>query len=265
MPVRHSAFAFSLVLASLINAPVLAACWSGKVQTAKLQSFVDAGTFLLNDGRELVLAGLERPVGPAAMAGWRATSLGVLSQPVTLYSEGDHAEDRYGRLQAHVVTAGHEMLQSRLVEAGWARVHPTRDMQMCITALLDAEARARAARLGIWAEPAYQLRDAADTETLLALDGTYQIVAGRIFDVVRKKGRLYLNFGRDWKTDFTVTVAGSDVRLFDSPMFAGDQSGTAGVIGRQVRVRGFLTRYNGPSMDVATPGQIEILSNQVRR
>ena len=265
MRARHCTFVFSFVAAWLINAPVLAACWSGKAQTVKLQSLTDAGTFVLGDGRELVLAGLERPVGPAAIAGWRETSADILSQPVTFYSEGPLAEDRYGRVQALVVAGDQVLLQTRIVEAGWARVHPTRDRRMCTSRLLEVEVQARASRLGIWSYPTFQSLDAADTKTLLALDGTYQIVFGQVLDVARKKGRLYLNFGRDWKTDFTVTVAPSDARLFDSLMFAGDKSGTADIIGRRVRVRGFLSRYNGPSMDVATPGQIEFLSNQVRR
>ena len=68
------------------------------------------------------------------------------------------------------------------------------------------------------------------------------------------RGRGYLNFGTDWKTDFTVVVPPDAVRLFrregvDIPSFQG----------RTVRVRGWLRWYNGPQMEVTHPEQIEVL------
>jgi hypothetical protein len=112
---------------------------------------------------------------------------------------------------------------------------------------------------GIWSDPAYQIHEAVDPKALLVLVGTYQVVAGEVLEVAHKKKRIYLNFGKDWKSDFTVTVAPSDVRLFDSSMFGGDGKQKIGIVGKRVRVRGFLSRYNGPSMDVTSPDQIEIL------
>jgi len=250
---------FLLLVACFFAAPVHAQCWSGRAQSAKVQSYNEDGTFLLDDGRRLVLVGLERPLSPVAMAAWRSISSSILSQPVSLHVEEGRGEDRYGRLHAYVETASHYLLQTRLVAAGWARVYPTKEGQACIADLLKAEARARADQLGIWSDSAYQLRDAADTNALMALNGTYQIVVGKVLGSVRKKHKLYLNFGEDWKTDFTVTVVSTNARLFDSQMFGVGVSQEVGIVGKRVRVRGFLSRYNGPNMEITNPDQIEIL------
>lgn len=260
MRFTFSAFA-SFMVTLLLVSTAKAACWSGQPRTVNIQDYSDDGSFTLGDGRELVLSGLERPSSPAAITAWRAMAVPLISHRVMFYAENPEGEDRYGRLQAFMVMSGN-LLQERLVASGWARVYPIKGFHMCLAALMQAEALARAADLGIWSDPAYRLLDAADTKTLLALDGTYQIVSGRVYEVTRKRGRLYLNFGSDWRTDFTVTVAPSDVRLFDSPTFGGGDASSAGIVGKQVRVRGFLSRYNGPNMEIANPDQIEILGDQ---
>ena len=254
-----SAFA-SLAAALFLVGAANAGCWSGRPQTVNIHAYSDDGIFTLEDGRELLLSGLERPSSPAAIAAWRETTALLIAHSVQLYAEKSHTEDRYGRFRAFVVTSDN-LLQERLVESGWARVHPIKGSHMCLAALMQAEAHARAAGLGIWSDPAYRLLDAADIKSLLALDGTYQIVSGQVLAVARKRGRLYLNFGRDWQSDFTVTVAPSDARLFESPTFDGGDVPSANIVGKRVRVRGFLGRYNGPDMEIASPDQIEILGD----
>lgn len=256
-----SAFAWFLVAGFLLMTAANAGCWSGKPQTANIHAYSDDGIFTLEDGHELVLSALERPSSPAAIAAWRETVTQLTGRPVMLYAEKPDAEDRYGRLRAFAVTSGN-LLQERLAASGWARVHPTRGSHMCLAALMQAEAGARAAGLGIWSDPAYRVIDAADTTTLLGLNGTYQIVSGQVHAVTRKKGRLYLNFGSDWKSDFTVTVAPPNARLFESPTFGGGDAPSAEIVGKQVQVRGFLSRYNGPAMEITSPGQIEVLVDQ---
>lgn len=255
---RFSLSAFvSCVAGILFTTAANAGCWSGQPRTVNVHAYGDDGIFTLDDGREVALSGLERPSSPAAIAAWRETTAPLIAHSVLLYTDKPHAEDRYGRLRAFVVTSG-SLLQERLVESGWARVHPIKGSHMCLAALMQAEAHARAAGLGVWSDPAYRLLDATDTKSLLALDGTYQIVSGQVLAVARKRGRLYLNFGRDWKSDFTVTVAPSDARLFENPTFGGDDAPSAGIVGKRVRVRGFLSRYNGPEMEITSPDQIEI-------
>lgn len=67
-------------------------------------------------------------------------------------------------------------------------------------------------------------------------------------------GRVYLNFARDWKSDFTVAVARKDVSAFR----AGGVDLKA-LAGKRVRVRGWAR--NGPMIEATHPEQIEVLAD----
>lgn len=112
------------------------------------------------------------------------------------------------------------------------------------------EARARAAKRGLWAHPAFAVR-AADRVSF-ADAGTFQLVQGRVRDVAEVGGRTYLNFGPDWRTDFTVTIAEQDRKLFAEGALDAET-----LRGAQLRVRGYVEWLNGPMIAVTHPDEIE--------
>ena len=72
----------------------------------------------------------------------------------------------------------------------------------------------------------------------------------RLVDV---EGRAYLDFGADWRNDFTATVAPTDMGNFRR----------AGVdprdyVGKTVRLRGIVQFFHGPEIEIANPQQIEV-------
>ena len=73
----------------------------------------------------------------------------------------------------------------------------------------------------------------------------------------RIRGRVYLNFGDDWKTDFIVTIGVPARRMFR-------EVGTdpLSLEGKRIRLRGWPKRYNGPMIAVTHPEQIEVVANQ---
>ena len=73
-------------------------------------------------------------------------------------------------------------------------------------AFLGAENRARAAGLGLWADPYYVMRNAEDPAGILAIRGRFAVVEGKVLSVRESGGTIYVNFGRRWSEDFTVTV-----------------------------------------------------------
>ena len=75
-----------------------------------------------------------------------------------------------------------------------------------MTELLASEAESRERRLGVWASPAYRIESAGDLERLGRLTRSYQLVEGTVLSVGQGAGRVYLNFARDWKSDFTVSA-----------------------------------------------------------
>jgi hypothetical protein len=160
---------------------------------------------------------------------------------------------------AHAVTDGGDpaarrWLQAALVDAGHARVAPLPGETLCLAELFAREAVARATRSGLWSNPAYAIRSARDTRTLMALTGTFQIVEGWVAAIGGTRRELFLNFGRDWRWDFTAAV---DLRRL--PDRDATVSRLKALEGRYVRVRGWIEKRNGPFIELAAPDVIEEL------
>jgi endonuclease YncB( thermonuclease family) len=219
----------------------------------------DSGMLVLAGGRIARLEGIRFPQGavdraPPNYAEKALDSLRAMTrgQDATLAIRWPE-EDRYGRLRAQGFVAGRGdlWLQTALLKQGLARVSPMPARTECMRELYAAENQARDAQLGIWSDAAYAVRTPDDVEAVI---GTFQIVEGKVLNANVKGGRTYLNFGTDWKTDFTVTIDPEDKKAFRD---AGvDPTGYAGHI---VRVRGLVQRLNGPEIEIASPAQIETL------
>lgn len=223
---------------------------------------VDGDTVLLADGREVRLVGIQAPKLPlgrlnspkwplADMAKEALASL-VLGQEVSL-RYGGRETDRHGRQLAHLVMGDGRWVQGIMLHLGLARVYSFADNRALVAEMLEEERAARAARMGIWANPYYAIRDQAGTRHDL---GTFQLVEGRVFDASESRGTVYLNFGDDWRSDFTVMIRRQGLELFRRSGFEPLE-----LAGRPIRVRGWLDNRNGPMIEATHPEQIELLDN----
>ena len=228
---------------------------------AHVVEVIDGSTVLLDDGETVRLAGIEAPSvahggtdSPAArlaMDARQALAALVQDRRVGL-ALGATRRDRYGRLRAHLVrTDDGAWVQGALLAAGLARVHSLVDDRAAVADMLAIERRARADRLGIWSQPHYRVRAATEADASLR---SFQLVEGRVRAAAVVRGRGYLNFGEDWREDFTVSVAPRDRRRF---VAAG--IGVEDYEGRLVRVRGWIESFNGPMIEATHPEQIEVL------
>jgi endonuclease YncB( thermonuclease family) len=238
--------------------------WPAAGEPVAVAEAVDAITLRLADGRLLRLAGLRRPLPPigaegaaaAPFAAWAEQGRSRLSALAAGREMTVHpavpAVDRYGRQLGHAVRPDGLWLQQALVSAGLAMVMPHREADPALArALLAAEAAARRAGRGLWAEAALRVRTADDAGAAVS---AFRIVEGTVANVAAVRGRVYLNFGEDWREDFTVSIAPGDRDGFEEagidPM---------ALEGTQVRVRGWLRDFNGPLIDAIHPAQIELL------
>lgn len=229
--------------------------------TARVVSIVDGDTVILDDGRQVRLVGIQAPKLPLGRVGFEKWPLAdeaktalerlVLDREVAL-AYGGAKIDRHGRHLAHLFTADGTWVQGALLQTGFARVYSFADNRSLVHEMLTREGKSRAGRLGIWSHPYYGVLDpAASAEHL----DRYALVEGRVVDTAVVRGRTFLNFGPDWKTDFTVSVASRDWRRFaESGISPQDYRG------RRIRVRGWLKSRNGPMIDVTHPEQIEVLT-----
>ena len=243
------------------------ACPFETIGSATVRGALDARSVILDDGREVRLAGVETPDNPTkgdtthlGRSGQEALESLLTGKTVTLKRVGP-GTDRYGRVFAHVFVSdggAERWIQQELVARGLARVGSRIGGKACAAALLAHEQRARTAKLGLWAEKDYVIGKAEDPAGLLAGRGRFAIVEGKVLTVRESGGTIYVNFGRRWSEDFTVTIAKRNERRFTS----------AGLVpktleGRQVRVRGWMEarggRGNAPWVDAAEPEQIEVI------
>ena len=164
--------------------------------------------------------------------------------------------DRYGRLVAQAYLADGRWLQGELLGAGLARVATGPDSRERAAEMLAKEAEARATRLAAWASPVYAV---ASPTTVRDRIGSFAVVEGDVVAARRVKDRVYLNFGQDWRDDFTVTIAAAAL-----PLFARSGLDPLALDGQRIRVRGWVERYNGPAIEATHPEQIEVLGAAAR-
>jgi micrococcal nuclease len=250
------------------GAPSPMACTELQAGPARtVTRILDGETVVLDDGRELRLIGALAPraldadaeagAWPAEAAAAEALRALVLGKSIELRFGGERT-DRYGRLQAHAFLIegdGRRWVQGLLLQQGTARAYALAGGRSCGPDLLAAERPAREARLGLWAEAAYQVRAADKPAELLRYRATFQVVEGRIVRVGQTRGSLYLNFDRNWRRGFSVSLRRDASEALGS--YAGNPKSLEG---RTVRVRGWIEQKGGaPVIDLSAAGMIEIL------
>ena len=231
-------------------------------ERGRVAKVIDGSTFALADGRTVRLAALDvpRPVGPGERAG-RLQAVAISAQEalsgllggddVALAPVG-RGIDRYGRIVAHVAGAQGRWIQAEMTARGFGRVTVFADEGAGLRPLLALESEARAARRGLWALPEYRI--IGTDEAARHLD-SFQLVEGRVRNVERKAGRTFLNFGEDWRSDFTVAMPAKLRRAL-----AVDGLDPAEYQGKIVRVRGWIRSHNGPLIELVQPEQIEVIA-----
>jgi endonuclease YncB( thermonuclease family) len=229
------------------------ACRFEVVGTGTVAKVLDGRSFLFEDGREVRLAAVEvLPAGIAPGAGapmpWQRPPF----WPASVDRQRGAAADRYGRTVAHVYS--HRRRRRRRPRPAGRAAPALRPSatRACAAELLSYERRARAARLGLWAEPHYLMAADGGAE-LLAERGRFTVVEGKVLSVRESGGTIYMNFGRRWSEALTVTILKRHERIFTG---AGLQPKT--LENRRLRVRGWVEERNGPRIEATHPEQIEI-------
>lgn len=228
--------------------------------TAGVREIVDGDTLILDDGRPVRLVGIQAPKLPLGRKGFKPWPLAeeskaalrdlALGRELTL-AYGGTRRDRHGRELAHLYDSTGQWVQGALLEQGLARVYSFADNRALVADMLNLERTAREKRRGIWAHPFYDIRDPDSIEEHI---DSFQLVEGRVVRVAVVRGRAYINFGDDWRSDFTVTLAPKVRRSFEA-----EGLDPRDYQGRVLRVRGWVRSFNGPMIEATHPEQIEVL------
>jgi endonuclease YncB( thermonuclease family) len=246
--------AAALLLATLaLVSPALAspahACTDKALGESRVAAIEDARTLRLADGRAVRLAGIEW--GLTAEEARAALSDLALDRTVSLKGAG--TRDRYGRIYAFPIVSGSETpIQYALLDRGLAVTGTRIGDPACRRALLQREQAARASRLGIWGSGVYRLHQADDPQAILGDLGRFAIVQGRVLSVRESGNTIYVNFGRRWSEDFTVTIAKRA-----EPAFMSAGIPPKSLAGRTIRVRGVIEERSGPWIEATAADQFD--------
>src|SRR6202451_2344516 len=236
------------------------ACGGDTLARGVVKRVIDGRTFTLDDGREVRLAAVEVPPPESSQGATAKAALDALvGGDDIVVRRADIETDRYGRLvaYAYAVRDGDELFaQGELIASGFARVGDHVGARNCALELLNSENAARAAKLGLWADSHYDVLDAEAPTDVLARRGRFALVEGKVVSVRESGATIYVNFGRRWSEDFTVTVLKRNERNFTAAGL--DLKGLAG---RRIRVRGYIEARGGtgqsPWIEADYPEQIE--------
>lgn len=262
---RHKYRAAGFAIIALILAPTAR---SANERTESIVGHVaeviDGDSLRLTDGREVSLTGIEAPHMSAEISrtldGYGGAKWPSADEAKEALEDLAHnarieivpetsATDRYDRLVGQAYRDDGIWLQGEMIKNGFARVRSVASNTACLGVLLALERQARADNRGIWTQPFYRIRTPG--ETVRDID-TFQIVEGTIASAANIGGRIYLNFGDDYRHDFTATIQPEQAPNFDF-------EDVTVKTGHKVRLRGWISLYNGPNLHLTHPAQIEWL------
>lgn len=209
--------------------------------------------FILNDDTTVRLSGINAPPEPV-FAKKAEEQLNQLTAGKTIAIDSN-GKDRHDRIfaQAYVTdkNGNKSWLQAELIKSGYYFVYPMQEAEEKIGELLKIESAVRAQKRGIWAESGYS---DIPTEKAESNYGKYSFITGTVLDAAPRGDKTYLNFGKDWRTDFSITVNNRLKRGLKKSGIDLEK-----IKGKQVRVRGLIEEQNGPMIILHAPEQLEIL------
>ncbi len=231
----------------------------GDLASSRVVEIIDGDTLLLENGREVRLVGLQAPKIALGRENFKEWPLGydardalteiALNKNVSLYF-GGRDMDRYGRSLAHLFLDDGTWVQGEMLRRGMARVYSFADNRSVVGEMLEAEQEAFGAARGIWSLDYYKIRP---QEISGRYTNSFQIISGKIKDVATVRNNTYLNFGDDYREDFTIVVPSRVKRMFDQM-----DINLSDLENKNIFVRGWLKYYNGPSIDLTHPEQLVI-------
>ncbi|MEQ1887930.1 MAG: thermonuclease family protein [Alphaproteobacteria bacterium] len=226
-----------------------------------VREVTDGDTLSLDTGAVVRLTGIQAPklalgrpgFKPWPLADEARNALQAMTQNRTVQlGFGGARADRHRRTLAHLYRQPDGLwIQGEMLRLGLARVYSFSDNRALVPEMLALEQMARTARRGVWAHEFYRVRT---PEGLGGLLDSFQLVQGRVLKFAKISDYVFLNFGMDYKTDFTAVIGRRDWRRF-----AAAAIDPQNYTGRTLRVRGWLEHWNGPMLRISHPEQIEVL------
>ena len=252
-----------------------ALCLSSLEETVTVQAVQQRLELRLSDGRSARLVGvdpaLDTPDDPDLGERSRASLAAIVTGHALRIRVLATTPDRWGRLPVFAAPPAHDAANDKaattdeagglaavVLAAGLGRYRPEAAAHDCRDALLAAEAKARGARLGLWADPYYAVLAVDDRAAFAERAGTVILAEGRLTAVVSGPYRTKLRFaalGRDRHEGIMLaaTILPRTMKTFKA---AGVDVDT--LVGRTILLRGLLDLRFGPQIELDGPDEITV-------
>ena len=227
----------------------------------KVSKVIDGDTVRLSNGKLLRYIGMDTPEvrlyrkgewiynpQPFALAAKKLNRKLVENKFVKVEFDVDKFGS-YGRMLGYLFV-GNTFVNAKLVEQGLAVLY-TRPPDVKYTDLfIRMQKEARENRRGLWGKLSIITSDEAGN-----FINQIRVVKGRVLNTYQSKKVIYLNFGQNYKTDFTVIIFNDCWKLFED-------KGINPVVfyrGKTIEVWGRIREYHGPEIIAGSPSQIKII------
>ncbi len=222
---------------------------------------IDGDTIKLSNGRLLRYIGLDTPEvrvkekgkfiykpQPFALEAKKYNAALVEGKAVRVEFDVDK-EDKYGRLLGYCFVED-TFVNARLIAEGYAVLYTYPPNVKHVDLFVKLQKEAREKQKGLWGS--YAVIDHTRAGRYL---NQIRTVRGRVVSTYKSAKCVFLNFGRDYKTDFTVVIFNNSLGAFykagiDPVDFYRD---------KKVEVSGRIREYNGPEIIVNAPAELDII------
>ncbi|MDY0008883.1 MAG: thermonuclease family protein [Bdellovibrionales bacterium] len=182
----------------------------------------------------------------------------VLNKKIGFYIVGEDPTaraNRFGHTLSHAITENGDWVQAQMIARGLAWVFGAAGSRDLYLPLLKHEELARSQSMGLWGLSAFAVKD---NKTIMQNSyNSFQVYEGEVVSFAAKEHYTFINFGKNPKTDFTILVNQRKIPRFRT---ADGYAGHApeSLIGKKIRVRGWVEENSGPMIELLFPEQLEL-------
>lgn len=223
----------------------------GPMEDFSIVKIFDGDSLLMNTGEQVRYLGINapeynEPLGQQA----KAENERMLQGAKTLQLQRCLLEekDKYDRILAFVYADGVDVQESLILKglAVPAAIPPCGVLS--VYRYEAAAALARKEKRGLWEG---ELKKPLKAQAAGSGVRQYRGVRGRVSNVFETRSVVYLNFGQDYKSDFTVAVFKRDLYRFKARGIDLKK-----LKGKKITAYGFILEHNGPEIVANSPDQM---------
>ena len=219
----------------------------------------DGDTFITTDGKKVRVLNINtpetakknKPSEPYSVKAKKHLEKLVNGKEVKLVFDKEK-KDKYKRYLAYVYLKDGTFVNAEMLRSGLAHLYSFPNNVSKYDELRKAEDEARAKKLNLWSNERWELQNAnSDKKVEKFRFGKYQMFKGKVIEVAKVGKRTFLNFGNNWRTDFSVEIKNKHLKHFSKPLDS--------YKGKTVIIRGILRPVNGALINATHEQQIEVI------